>query len=437
LSLRMTELIEKKKRGEALSTDEIRFIVAGSLKGEIPDYQLAALFMAIRFQGMDRRETTDLTREMMNSGKLMELGSIPGEKVDKHSTGGVGDKVSLVLAPLTASAGVVVPMMSGRGLGHTGGTLDKLESIPGFQTSVSIPRFLKQLSHIGVGMIGQSEEIAPADRRFYALRDVTGTVDSIPLITASILSKKLAEGAQGYVFDVKVGEGAFMRTMEEARALASLLVSVSAEMGKRASALITSMEQPLGEMVGNSLEVMEAIDALKGKAPVELIELTLRLGAEMLLLAGKVKDVKEGVEVLRSKLQGGEALSKFRELIGWQGGDPRVVDDYRLLPKANGRWEMRSPSDGFVSKLDAYQIGLAVRRLGGGRESLQQEIDPSVGIRCRKKIGERVRKGEILMEIYYNNPQKLSEVVEGLLSAVELSEGEVVPPPLIREKVVP
>ena len=437
MSLRMTELIEKKKRGEALSTDEIRFIVAGSLKGEIPDYQLAALFMAIRFQGMDRRETTDLTREMMNSGKLMELGSIPGEKVDKHSTGGVGDKVSLVLAPLTASAGVVVPMMSGRGLGHTGGTLDKLESIPGFQTSVSIPRFLKQLSHIGVGMIGQSEEIAPADRRFYALRDVTGTVDSIPLITASILSKKLAEGAQGYVFDVKVGEGAFMRTMEEARALASLLVSVSAEMGKRASALITSMEQPLGEMVGNSLEVMEAIDALKGKAPVELIELTLRLGAEMLLLAGKVKDVKEGVEVLRSKLQGGEALSKFRELIGWQGGDPRVVDDYRLLPKANGRWEMRSPSDGFVSKLDAYQIGLAVRRLGGGRESLQQEIDPSVGIRCRKKVGEQVRKGEILMEIYYNNPQKLSEVVEGLLSAVELSEGEVVPPPLIREKVVP
>ena len=435
MSLSMTELIEKKKRGEALSTDEIRFIVAGSLQGEIPDYQLAALFMAIRFQGMDPRETTDLTSEMMNSGKVIELGSIPGEKIDKHSTGGVGDKVSLILAPLVASAGVVVPMMSGRGLGHTGGTLDKLESIPGFQTTPSIPRFLKQLFHIGVGIIGQSEEIAPADRSFYVLRDVTGTVDSIPLITASILSKKLAEGAEGYVFDVKVGSGAFMRAMEEARALASSLVSVASEMGKRAFALITSMEQPLGEMVGNSLEVMEAIDALKGKGPAELIELILRLGAEMLLLAGKVKDIEEGAEALTNKLQSGEALEKFLELVSWQGGDPRVVDDYRLFPRAKGRWEMPSPSGGYVSELDAYQIGLAVKRLGGGRESLQQEIDPSVGIRCRKKIGEWVRKGEILMEIYYNDSQKLSQAMELLLSAVELLEGEIAPPPLVREKI--
>jgi len=433
----MTELIEKKKKGEALSTNEIRFIVKGSLNGEVPDYQLAALFMAIRFQGMNRKETADLTREMLNSGKVIELDTIPGEKVDKHSTGGVGDKVSLILAPLVASAEVVVPMMSGRGLGHTGGTLDKLESIPGFQTNLSIPQFLKQLSHIGVGIIGQSEEIAPADRGFYALRDVTGTVDSIPLITASILSKKLAEGAEWYVFDAKVGEGAFMKTMDESRALASSLVSVSSEMGKQASALITSMEQPLGEMVGNSLEVIEAIDALKGEGPAELIELTMRLGAEMLLLAGKVGDIEQGAEALKGKLQSGEALDKFRELVSWQGGDPRVVDDYHLLPQAKERWEMRSQSDGFISKLDAYQIGLAVKRLGGGRESLHQEIDPSVGIRCLKKMGEWVRKGEILMEVYYNNSQRLSEAMEGLLSTVELSEEEVAPPPLVREKVLP
>jgi len=433
----MTELIEKKKRGKALSINEIRFIVKGSLNGEIPDYQLAPLFMAIMFQGMDPQETTDLTREMLNSGEVIDLNTIPGKKVDKHSTGGVGDKVSLILAPLVASAGVVVPMMSGRGLGHTGGTLDKLESIPGFQTKLSIPQFLKQLSHIVVGMIGQSDEIAPADRSFYALRDVTGTVDSIPLITASILSKKLAEGAEGYVFDVKVGEGAFMRTMDEARTLASSLVSVSSEMGKKASALITSMEQPLGEMVGNSLEVVEAIDVLKGGGPVELIELTMRLGAEMLLLAGKVKDIEQGAEALKGKLQSGEALDKLRELVSWQGGDPRVVDDYHLLPQAKERWEMRSPSDGFISKLDAFQVGLAVKRLGGGRESLHQEIDPSVGIRCRKKIGEWVRKGEILIEVYYNNSQRLSEAMERLLSAVELSGEEVAPPPLIREKVLP
>ena len=435
MRLRMTELIEMKKRGGALSTEEIRFIVNGSLKCEIPDYQLAALFMAIRFQGMDQRETADLTREMLNSGKVLELSSLPGKKVDKHSTGGVGDKVSLILAPLAASAGIVVPMLSGRGLGHTGGTLDKLESIPGFRTDLSVTRFLKQLSHIGVGIIGQSEEIAPADRLFYALRDVTGTVDSIPLITASILSKKLAEGAEGYVFDVKVGQGAFMRTMEEARALASSLVSISSEMGKTVSALITSMEQPLGEMVGNSLEVREAIDVLKGEGPVDLIELTLQLGAEMLLLAGMVRDIEDGVKVLKGKLHSGEALEKFREMVSWQGGDLRAADDYRQLPQAKERWEMRSPSDGYIFRLDAYQIGLAVKRLGGGRESLQQDIDHSVGIRCRKKVGEWVRKDEILMEIYYNNSQQLSKIIEGLSSAVELSKKRVVPPSLVREKI--
>ncbi|MFB0518716.1 MAG: thymidine phosphorylase [Acidobacteriota bacterium] len=431
----MTELIEKKKRGGALSTEELRFIVTGSLKGDIPDYQLAALFMAIRFKGMNQRETTDLTREMLNSGQVLELSSIPGKKIDKHSTGGVGDKVSLILAPLVASAGVVVPMLSGRGLGHTGGTLDKLESIPGFHTTLPIPSFLKQLSHIGVGIIGQSEEIAPADRLFYALRDVTGTVDSIPLITASILSKKLAEGAEGYVFDVKVGQGAFMRTMEDARALSSSLVSVSSEMGKKASALITSMEQTLGEMVGNALEVKESIDVLKGKGPADLIELTLQLGAEMLLLAGMVRDIEGGLDVLKGKLQSGEALDRFREMVSWQGGDSRVVDDYRQLPQAKGRWEMRSPSDGYISMLDAYEVGLAVKRLGGGRESLQQKIDPSAGIRCRKKMGEWIGKGEILMEIYYNNSQQLSKVIEGLSSAVELSEERVALPSLIREKI--
>lgn len=435
MSLKMTELIEKKKRGDTLSAEELRFIVTGSLKGEIPDYQLAALFMAIRFQGMDQRETSDLTREMLNSGQVLEISSIPGKKIDKHSTGGVGDKVSLILAPLVTSAGVVVPMLSGRGLGHTGGTLDKLESIPGFRTDLSIPSFLKQLSHIGVGIIGQSEKIAPADRLFYALRDVTGTVDSIPLITASILSKKLAEGAEVYVFDVKVGQGAFMKTMEEARALSSSLVSVSSEMGKKASALITSMEQPLGEMVGNSLEVKEAIDALKGGGPADLIKLTMQLGSEMLHLAGMVRNIEDGIDVLKGKLQRGEALDRFREMVSWQGGNPRLVDDYRQLPQAKERWEMQSPSDGYISRLDAYEIGLAVKRLGGGRESLQQKIDPSVGIRCRKKMGEWVRKGEILMEIYYNNSQQLSKVIEGLSSAVELSPERVAPPSLIRDKI--
>ncbi len=435
MSLRMTELIEKKKRRGSLSAEELRFIVTGSLKGEIPDYQLAALFMAIKFQGMDQRETTDLTREMLNSGKVLELESIPGKKIDKHSTGGVGDKVSLILAPLVASAGVVVPMLSGRGLGHTGGTLDKLESIPGFQTTLPIPHFLKQLSHIGVGIIGQSGEIAPADRLFYALRDVTGTVDSIPLITASILSKKLAEGAEGYVFDVKVGQGAFMKTVEEARALSFSLISASSEIGKKASALITSMEQPLGEMVGNTLEVKEAIDTLKGGGPTDLIELTLQLGAEMLLLAGTVRNIEDGLKILQAKLQRGEALDRFREMVRWQGADPRVVDDYRQLPQAKERWEMRSPSDGYISKLDAYEVGLAVKRLGGGRESLQQKIDPTVGIMCVKRMGEWIRKGEILMEIYYNNSQQLSKVIDGLSSAVELSKEREALPSLIKEKI--
>jgi len=402
----MYELISRKRDKMKLSKEEIEYFVSGYTKGTIPDYQASALLMAVFLNGMDTEETFNLTLFMMRSGKVVDLSSIPGAKVDKHSTGGVGDKVSLILAPLVASCGVTVPMISGRGLGHTGGTLDKLESIPGFKTSLALRKFLRNLSDIGVCMIGQTDEIAPADKKIYALRDVTGTVNSIPLITASILSKKLAEGADALVFDVKVGNGAFMQKEDEALLLAKNLILIARRFKKKVIALITSMNEPLGEAVGNSTEVIEAIHALKGRAPEDLMKVTFALGAYMLILGGKAKSFKGAKEKLEKAIESGKALDKFRQMIRSQGGDPKVVDDYRLLPWAKHKITVESDQTGYVKSINTLKIGISAAKLGAGRETLGSKIDPGVGFLIKKKVGDRVKKGENLVVVFSNDLKK-------------------------------
>jgi pyrimidine-nucleoside phosphorylase len=397
------ELIIKKRDKKRLSRDEIEYFVSGYAKGAIPDYQMSALLMAIFLNGMDAEETFNLTLSMMRSGKVVDLSSIPGTKVDKHSTGGVGDKVSLILAPLVAACGVTVPMISGRGLGHTGGTLDKLGSIPGFRINLSLKKFSRNLSDIGLCLIGQTKEIAPADRKLYALRDVTGTVNSIPLISASIMSKKLSEGADALVFDVKVGNGAFMQKEEEAILLAKSLIQIAKRFKKKAVALITDMNESLGEAVGNSIEVIEAIQALKGKAPEDLMKVTFALGAHMLILAGKAKNFKQAKEKLEEAVKSGKALNKFKQMVKRQGGNPKVTDDYRLLPWAKHKITVESDQTGYVKLINTLKIGLSAQKLGAGRERLDSKIDPGVGFLMKKKVGDRVKKGENLAVVFCND----------------------------------
>lgn len=416
-----SEIISKKRDGEKLTRQEIDFILSSYLSGKIPDYQLSAFLMAVFIRGMDLEETEELTWSMMNSGRILDLGFVPGIKVDKHSTGGVGDKVSLVLAPLVAACGVTVPMVSGRGLGHTGGTLDKLEAIPGFKTDLGIEEFLENLKQSQVSIISQTKDLAPADGRVYALRDVTGTVPSIPLITASILSKKLASGADALVFDVKTGNGAFMQSKEGAIALSRNLIKVSKKAGRKTIALLTDMNEPLGNAVGNSAEVIEAIDALKGKGPEDLLEVTLALGAQMLILAGQAHNFHQATEILSENIRNGEALNKFRQLISQQGGAPAVIENYSLFPKTNYQIEVKSDREGYVNSINTKEIGLAAVELGAGRVRLDSEVDLDVAILIKKKIGDSVKKNEDLATILANDFEKGRKSEERIKSAYKVT----------------
>jgi pyrimidine-nucleoside phosphorylase len=401
-----SEIIARKRDGGKLTRQEIDFILSGYLSGKIPDYQMSAFLMAVFIRGMDLEETEELTWCMMNSGKILDLGFIPGVKVDKHSTGGVGDKVSLLLAPLVACCGVTVPMVSGRGLGHTGGTLDKLESIPGLKTDLSTEEFIENLKQSRVSIMGQTNDLAPADGKVYALRDVTGTVPSIPLITASILSKKLASGADAFVFDVKVGSGAFMQSKEIALTLARNLIKVNRKTGRKAVALLTDMNEPLGNVVGNSAEVIEAIETLKGKGPEDLLEVTLTLGSHMLILAGKAHNFHQAKGMVSEKIKNGEGLEKFRQLISQQGGDPAVIEDYSLFPKTNYQIDVKSDNEGYVNSIDTKEIGLAAVELGAGRLRLDSDVDLDVAILIKKKLGDPVKKNEDLVKILANDFEK-------------------------------
>ena len=401
--MHFTDIIEKKKNGQALTNEEIQYFIDGYVSGEIPDYQVSALLMAIVLKGMTHEETFQLTKAMMNSGDIVDLSMISGIKVDKHSTGGVGDKTTLSLMPMVASCGVKVAKMSGRGLGHTGGTLDKLESIPGFSIALSEEQFVKQVQDIGISIIGQTANLVPADKKIYALRDVTATVDAIPLIASSIMSKKLASGTDVIVLDVKYGNGAFMTTIEKAEELSREMISIGEMYGKKVSACISGMDQPLGKAVGNAVEVREAIDTLKGRGPKDFTELCLMTGAVILEKAGFATR-EEGYRMMQESIDSGRALEVLRKLIKAQGGDERVVDDPDLLPTAEHVTELRSDVSGYLHDLPAKEIGLLAMALGAGRETLDDVVDPAVGIICNRKVGDRVEKGDVLAYIHHNKP---------------------------------
>jgi pyrimidine-nucleoside phosphorylase len=415
--MRIVDLIRKKRDGAELERGEIEAIVGGYTRGDVADYQMSAWLMASLLRGMSGSELAALTESMLHSGQVLDFSELPAPKVDKHSTGGVGDKTSLVLAPLVAAAGVFVPMISGRGLGHTGGTLDKLESIPGFNVNLTLAEFRRILETTGCAMIGQTAEIAPADKKIYALRDVTGTVESPYLICASIMSKKLAEGLDGLVLDVKTGSGAFMKKEDDAVYLAELMVDTGLRMGKKMVALITDMDQPLGKLVGHSLEVIECIDVLNGKGPQDLRDLCLDLAAWMFYLAGKSGTVSDGRKLSADLIANGAAMKKFREMIRVQGGDERVVDDIKRLPTAKNKIEVPSLGAGYVTAMMNEKLGTATVVLGGGREKKEDAIDPAVGLVVHKKIGDRVIPGEPLVTVHYNADARLREATQLIASA--------------------
>ncbi|HVU35228.1 MAG TPA: thymidine phosphorylase [Opitutaceae bacterium] len=428
-------VIARKRDGGALTRDEIAAFVRGATDGSWADYQLAAMLMAVVCRGMSPEETAHYTEAMMHSGVVADLSGIRGPKADKHSTGGVGDKVSLHLAPMVAACGVAVPMISGRGLGHTGGTLDKLEAIPGFSVNLPLPAYRAQIGRIGLALIGQTADLAPADKKLYALRDVTATVESIPLICGSILSKKLAEGIDVLVLDVKFGRGAFMKDRARARELAQALVSVATAMGKPTRAVLTAMDQPLGRAVGNALEVVESIECLRGRGPTDTMEVTYALGEQMLVLAGAAASTAEARRKLEDAVTTGAALSKFRELIAAQGGDAAVVDEPSRLPRAAFREPIRASRSGVVTEVDAMTVALAALRLGAGRAKAEDGIDPAVGITELAKIGERVESGGVLAVVHANDRRVLAEASGMLLPAIKL--GDVAPAalPLIDEVI--
>ncbi len=408
--MRMIDLLAKKRTGGKHTPDEIAFIADGASKGSIPDYQLSAWLMAVCCRGMTEPETVSLTRAMAASGASLGLDALPAPKVDKHSTGGVGDGISLALAPLVASAGLVVPMMSGRGLGHTGGTLDKLESIPGVRVKLDLDEILKQLAEMGVSMFGQSEKLAPADRKLYHLRDATSTVESLPLIVASILSKKLSEDLDALVLDVKVGSGAIFQEAKQAEVLGRALVKTAKGLGIKCVALLTGMDQPLGKYVGNALEVRQAVEVLQGDCTAgDYVEVLLGLGGWMVHLAGKAKSPEEGARRLSALIRDGSALARFKEMIKAQGGDTSVIDDLRKLPQAAHSKAAAAPKDGYIGRLDARLVGQAGVILGAGRTFMEQKLDYGAGIILDKKVGERVSKGECVARLYANDPAKLDE----------------------------
>jgi pyrimidine-nucleoside phosphorylase/thymidine phosphorylase len=419
--MRTVDLILRKRGGDELSVEEIQFLINGYTTGEIPDYQIAAFLMATFFSGMTDRELSSFTEVMIQSGEVLDLSEIPGVKVDKHSTGGVGDKTSLICAPIAAAAGVVVPMISGRGLGHTGGTLDKLESIPGFRTDLTVEQFRAQLAGLGLAFVGQSDEIAPADKRLYALRDVTGTVESIPLIASSIMSKKMAEGLDALVLDVKVGHGAFMKKQVEARRLAQAMVGIGRRLDKKVQALITDMNQPLGYAVGNALEVMEVSQTLQKAGPADLTRLSLELSARMIFLGKVTPTLEDARKVAEDKLMDGSAYRKFKQVVEAQGGNPQALDRFELLPNASGMREILSPRTGFVSAIMAEDIGRASQMMGAGRARKEDLIDPAVGVILEVKAGEKVDAGSVLCRLYYTGEENLDEAADLVEDAFRIS----------------
>ena len=424
--MRMVDIIEKKRDGQELTTAEINFFIEGYTKGEIPDYQASALAMAIYFQDMNDRERADLTRAMVESGDTIDLSGIEGIKVDKHSTGGVGDTTTLVLAPLVASLGVPVAKMSGRGLGHTGGTIDKLESIAGFHVELTREQFIDLVNRDKVAVIGQSGNLTPADKKLYALRDVTGTVNSIPLIASSIMSKKIAAGADAIVLDVKTGDGAFMKTQEDAEELAHAMVRIGNHVGRKTIAIISDMSQPLGFAIGNALEVKEAIETLQGKGPKDLTELVLTLGSQMVILAGKAKTSEEAKEMLLDSIHSGKALAKFKEFLANQGGDASIVDDLTKLPQAKYKIELPAKQSGYISRMVADEIGVASMILGAGRATKEDVIDLAVGLVLHKKVGDKVEEGESILTIY-SNRENVEDVKQKLYDNIFIADTATAP----------
>ncbi len=410
--MRTVDLIHRKRDGEELSAEEIAYVVDGYTNGTIPDYQASAFLMAVFFSGMTDREVGVLTERMMESGQKVDLSSIPGLKVDKHSTGGVGDKTSLIAAPLAAAAGVIVPMISGRALGHTGGTLDKLESIPGFRTNLTLDEFREQLAQHGLAFIGQTAEVTPADARFYALRDATATVESIPLIASSIMSKKLASGLDALVLDVKVGSGGFMKRQVDARRLAQMMVGIGRRADKHVQALITDMNQPLGYAIGNALEVMEVSQTLQNAGPSDLTRLSLELAARMIFLGKLTATLDEARELAQKKLLDGSGYRKLKEVIAAQGGNPQVLDRFELLPNATGAREISSPRAGYISVIDAEYIGQASSMIGAGRDTKEDSIDPAVGVILEVKVGQKVDAGGVLCRLYYTREDNVDEAAQ-------------------------
>lgn len=430
--MRVYDLIYRKRMGEELDTAEIEHLVRGYAEGEVPDYQMAAFAMAVCFRGMSDRETADLTMAMVRSGEIVDLSEIAGVKVDKHSTGGVGDTTSLVLVPLVAACGAPVAKMSGRGLGHTGGTIDKLESIPGFRAERTRDEFIAQVNRAGCAIIGQSGNLVPADKKLYALRDVTATVDSIPLIAASVMSKKIAGGADAIVLDVKTGDGAFMKSPEDSFRLARAMVAIGEQVGRETVAVVTDMDQPLGQAVGNALEVAEAIETLRGFGPPDLEDLCLELGAHMLRLAGVAADPAEGRRRLRAALRSGRALARLKEMVAEQGGDVTYINQPIKLPRAEVFADIVAPAAGYVRRIRALDIGRGAMLLGAGRETKESGVDLAVGVLLHKKVGDRVGAGEPLAQLHANDPGRVPAAAELVQAAYEIGPDPVPAPPLIR-----
>jgi len=433
--MNVVELIEHKRDGGKLSADEVRWLIAGFTADTVPDYQMAALLMAILLKGLDGEELASWTDAMLHSGDVLDFSHVAAPKVDKHSTGGVGDKVSIPLAPIVAACGVAVPMMSGRGLGHTGGTLDKLESIPGFRTALDPAEFTRLLARTGLVLAGQSDRLVPADRRIYALRDVTGTVPSIPLIASSIMSKKLAEGLDALVLDVKVGSGAFMKDIARSRELARTMVGIGASYGTPVSALITDMSQPLGAAVGNANEIAESVEVLRGGGPSDLVEITYRFGVEMLLMAGVAGDRAAARVQMQRAVSDGRAFAKLEEVVVAQGGDPAVLHDTSLLASAPEETVVTAARGGVVTRCDALDLGVAAVRLGAGRATKEEQIDPGVGFTVCAKVGDEVAPGDPLVRIRWREQRRLAEAMPLVERALVIGDGPATPPPLVHEEV--
>lgn len=419
--MRMVDIIDKKRNGGDLTQEEIQTFVDGVVSGEIPDYQTSAFLMATYFKDMTDAERSELTMAMMKSGDHLDLSSIPGLKVDKHSTGGVGDKTSIPLAPIVAALGIPVPMISGRGLGHTGGTLDKLEAIPGYQVEISESDFLKQVRDQGLAIVGATGNIAPADKKIYALRDVTDTVDSIPLIASSIMSKKIASGTDALVIDVKTGAGAFMKTLDDSRKLAKALVGIGKGVGMDCMAIISDMNQPLGNAIGNALEIKESIDLLKGQAPADITELVMTLGAHMVVMSGKADDLETARAMCEKTITDGSALQKFGDMVAAQGGDRNVIDHPEIMPQAKFKIELPAKTSGVVSKVEADEMGIASMLLGGGRQKADDQLDYAVGIMMNKKVGDPVKAGESLLTIY-SNREDVADIKQRLYDNIEVRD---------------